>query len=889
MSSRGSCPLEQDLREIASREFDVLEGNNSSDEECRRSCAVVLTAIDGFLRKWSDVDVGRNNGNSISGSFPLPLLRELTSKIVREVGPGDTLFRTSWLRLLRRSTTKSVAVFNFVLEFLPCAFLRNQEEDNALKTELLSALDFVLETDSNSLSPVLECLQRIALPRRTEKKAVFRFIINHVSKAQEHSLGQVIKSLFDLATDEGDLSVAIQAMRERVGSETAALLVAQEIFGINEEVGQLEVFDEYLAIVEEECNPGGTEGILRCVDVLVLLLHRHIPKYGTAIENQFDRLIGNGNMNNRLLASIARLSSLYDPGAPLDRGNYTWIQCLDDHLIWLLIFICHGPIRSPKLVSSEKALHLAKDFGVDLLLLSGQGGKHLVITAVLQFAEELQATMKKASTNHSHTSTAQSYSPGLSGVEFSALLRMQSVLFMILDSVAEKIPDVLSLHMRAINRSLTNWYMDYAAVESTCSLMVRVSRHRRRGSATDDSNDSSNDPFFVARALIFSGKADDSYSLAISQEGSVESCVRGLILASKILLSCHQNPTEISLLWQSVKSVLLPPTNRLPHPRRGNHGIRALRFFFAWMQQTNDDSARLLKPGIFGTLTSILTTSRLVQYTNFLKKVSAPKSSVLCYTCRPHCFRDDGSNQRQFHKMIFSFDALQSDINFCHPPNWELSTRFVFELIDTYLGIGRTRSTGKWIAHAWVEASFDFPLMDIYHLRASNARQQRMVNLVEGISNDFDTSRDSMTTKGLSEKEFGDMLKQMKKSERTEILQSLLRSTMSFCLGLALSASILHNTFEQYAGVLDEQETTGFCHQRAEATRLMQYQLAKIYDIAAKCRSMETLFRGISNANLRTKSRRKKSNQGWKNIGMQFEKMVSTPLQPLTCAQFPVG
>jgi hypothetical protein len=881
MSNKGSVPLGKDLREIVSRESDTLERSDASDEECRESCTIVIDAIGAFLGQWTKLEVGQNIGGDVYGNFPLDFLRATTSKIVREVGPGDTLFRTSWLNILRRTTTKSVKVLEFVLEFLPCAVLPTQVGNNETKTGLLATLAFVVEKDPKAIIPILDCLQRLVHIARIEKSVAFHFGITHVSKVPDEGIGRVIKSWLDLASDEGDLATLVQAMRSRARSEVEVLSIVEAVNEIRQEGRYLDLFDEYLSTMKEQrnlMNPDRAVDTLRSLDVLILLIYRNRPEY--AIEKSLDHMIVNGGMSKQVLTSVARFARFFKADAVFEEAHYsvTRLQGLPDHLVWLLIFLFLGPRRSPKL-GVEKALSLAKDFGVNLFLVSDQKGKHRIISTLLQLAEECMSTVKKSSSHHPHDmSRYQANSSSASDVDILTLLKIQSVLFALLDDAAGKHPHVFRNHMKTISRSLKAECIGDESVGNICSLMVSVNKHVWTGSMEDGSvDDSSDDPFLVARVLLFSQKGCDNRLPTISRETAVEMCVRGLILATKIVASGHQNSKRVSMLWQSVRSVLLPPTNRLPHPRCANYGLGALRSFHTWNQEIIGGSAGVLSPGIFATLTSLLMTSRLVQNGKTSKKITRQKSVAVCYSRRLDCFEGDGSKPRKFNRMVFSFDALQNNLDFCSPSNWELSCRFVFNLVDAYLCLGRMRAKGKWIAHAWVEATFEFPLMDFSSLRATNARQQRLLSLVEGTLNDFDTYRDSINPNFTSEKEFCDMLKQTKKrSERTEAVQCLLQNAMSYCLGLAISASVLHNTFAHYVGASGEQDNGGHCQQRTEGTSLMQYQLAKIYDLVGKCRIMHMVFRGISNANLQTKRRQKKSNRGGKGVGLQFEQMVST-------------
>ena len=160
-----------------------------------------------------------------------------------------------------------------------------------------------------------------------------------------------------------------------------------------------------------------------------------------------------------------------------------------------------------------------------------------------------------------------------------------------------------------------------------------------------------------------------------------------------------------------------------------------------------------------------------------------------------------------------------------------------------------------------------------------NARQQRTMDIVRGAINEFDTCTGSIiTSKGSSHRDFAEVFKQMKnRSHRTMLAENLLRCAMSHCLGLAMSMAILWNTYAHYQNDFRSQstETNQQQQQRLEATRLMQYQLAKIYDLVKKCEIMQAILRGITTTNLRGKKRRSVTKGGSASqAGSLFETMV---------------
>ncbi len=819
---------ERNLRDIVSQEFRVFENNDASDEDCRESCKIIFKAMGVLL------------ANDTIFSFPLDFLRATVSRILREIGPGDTLFRTSWLGILRRCN--SIMGLQFALEFLPSALLPLQgKETDATIQQVLRLLESTAERNRDAMTPIFDCIHRLAAINRITQRDAFQFCIHHLN-APENDVA--ILCLLDHATEE-DWPQAVEAIRSIALSDkledglpytcSAISVLHNRLRGGND----APFFNEYLASVEDSFSDANPIK-LSTLDLVILLLHRDHSEDGSSVESAFEEMVSSGAICFQSLSSLSQLIT------SSEKDHF-------DHLVWLMIFLCVTPLRSPSLV--EVALPLAKDFGIDLVLKSDLDEKERIVSALLQCYEDCLECCNE-------TSKDVEEPPGKT--KSSTIPGALSVMYEILFAVAKETPEALLEHNLSIIRSLRTDGLERETVQYICKLVVLVSNHTKVKDIKDEFLYF--DPTLVVRELLFSNDCDGV--------GRSDLCVRGLMLICEMMAFGHLKPAEVSLLWESVRQVLLPPTNRLVDPRIGIEGLRALRIFHSWSETTTMNAAIVLSPGIFPTMTSILMNTRLVKYSASLDRSKV--GITLGYSNRPVCFNVGGSKQRKFHKMIFSFSALLIDRDFSSPSRWELSNRWTFDLIDTYLTLGRTKSKGKWIPHAWVEAAFEFSSTHISSLRAINARQQRTMDVVEGVLNDFDACTESVTSKASSHRDFVGVLKQMKKkSERTRIAQSLLRCALSHSLGLAMTGAILWNTHAHYNAVLTIEDDETGQQQRLEAIRLMQYQLAKIYDLVGKCQIMEAVFRGITSTNPRARGRQKKSNRADAiGAGLQFESKV---------------
>merc|ERR1712078_476656 len=93
--------------------------------------------------------------------------------------------------------------------------------------------------------------------------------------------------------------------------------------------------------------------------------------------------------------------------------------------------------------------------------------------------------------------------------------------------------------------------------------------------------------------------------------------------------------------------------------------------------------------------------SRIVQYPEgSSKQFTKQRNPILAYTeipSFPTC--NDQTVKRRFRKMIFCFNSFFNNVHLSQPSSWYKSSLWIFELIDTYLVLGRTP---KWNPRAWI-------------------------------------------------------------------------------------------------------------------------------------------------------------------------------------------
>ena len=825
---------EKALRRLVVDEFrGVLDGPEPTDEQCRCSCSIVLKAIDDYL-------------SQSVGTIPLIFLRETVSRIIQEIGPGDSLFRTRWRGILMNA--KSVESLKFALEFVDCTIPPQSEDATA---EVIKSLERMAQEHHDVLADIFHTLRKLAMCQKVRKKTVFQFIAGYLSKVPHSSIEDALYCLLDQASDNDDWSVAINCVR---GEGMGGIKRNNNEIENGRRMGRLEpvfsavikfqqdqvherFFEEYLFSLDNLCNPSRPDDEvddarrLNEVDLVILLLHRLHKEHGTYVEQLLNNAVWNGDLDSRTLISLTRV--LLNES---DEDKSQRLRGLHVHLVWLLVFLCVGPLRTSKVRNVESVASLAVEFGSVLVELSGSARQQVVLSALLQVNDQCLHFFSQFDAQNVDCTEGK----------MTAMQRVQSVVVQLLMGGGGVMCSFVKSDTTTLVRTLSCSGVTTTTAAKLCRILISAGQVECLLALT--------------RSMLFSH--GDGSSKANDRSSSEERKIRGLILMTEMVKSKRCGPVQLSLLWQSLRHVLLNPMDRMIDPGIGIHGLKAVRAFHDWMQSGDNKSRFASHSEIFPTMTSILMNSRLVQYASATAK-SLPEDPVkLGYSVRPEFVAFHGTKQRTYHKMIFSFGALLNDETLLSPDTWVFSSRWVHDLIDAYLTLGRTKSKGKWIPHAWVEAAFDFPFTDISCLRATNTRQQKMIEIVSlALHEHVAFSHTAMSMTSL-DKDFGDALKQVKSPiERSKLVRGLLRISMSYCLALALCAGILGNTFAHYSGIL-ESEGDNRDWERKEATRMMQYQLAKIYDLVGKGKMLECIFRGISTVSLRGKRRQKKRNRG---------------------------
>jgi hypothetical protein len=621
--------------------------------------------------------------------------------------------------------------------------------------------------------------------------------------------------------------------------------------------------------------------------MVVLLIHKERPDHSGHVEKMLDAAVTHLGLSLDMLSLLLRAVMGQQRAAEAlpsalseDSMRPNLCTSLLDSLISLSFFLLLAPVRIRDFDSTHGVSTLTKEFVVTLLLELGHESQGRLISSLLHLDEELYKNLNE--TNASRPANPVSETRNRCTDTSGNIQMVCSMMFEVLASAAKKNPQIMIPFKQVLINKLksSEWIGEYAdgALQHLCALIsfLEGSSHKQRGGTEQVVSD----VFLTIRSLLFSPSND----FPPDERKNIDRCVRGLVLAVEVVAGDHLSHAKILTIWQSVQTILLPPTNRIVNPRVGLYALKFVRTLREWNRGNNNKkSASTVDKQIFQTTTHVLSNSRVIQYVTSYNE-RQKEHTALGYTERPSFF-ESGARKRKFRRMVFCFEAFSRDKSMVCPSSWRDTSRWVFDVVDTYLTIGRTASLssettskGKWSPHTWVEAAVEYPLVDLSRLKATSTRQRRALDLMRKEMSSRDISSCNGALSDGFDRDICDMIKSMKKKhELEEMLQSMFRFTLSLILGSTMTAAVLSNTYERYMSILKDQDDKTSFQEKTEAAKQLQYQLVKIFDLRRRCQYMQRTFRSIAlTSRTLPKARRKRKRGKRQSSGPFIENTVSS-------------
>jgi hypothetical protein len=412
----------------------------------------------------------------------------------------------------------------------------------------------------------------------------------------------------------------------------------------------------------------------------------------------------------------------------------------------------------------------------------------------------------------------------------------------ILQALAEREPRSLVRFKHILTGRLTSTSyspngVDGESTKELCAILSRLVESDRvhNGGGLDSS-----EVMMLLQKLLFSSSG--AFGRAAGDSTRI---VRGLLLATELIRLPSLNDGDRDCIKQWVLRILLPSTRRMVDPELGSPG---LAFLEAWMSGGDASSSK----DVFQHFKMILANTGLIQMLAHYQQTKKKDAVVLGYTSIPDQFlaRSSVAKGKQQREMVFCVNYFLRQNDMHCPSRWRHSTLWVFELVDTYLKMGRETATNGWVPHGWLQAAVEFPSLSI-SLEPLTKKQEIALKWIKSSLSHFVLSANDTTKPEELQTNIGELISQSR--DRTALKQlrdSLFRFALAFLIGIGLSASVLKNAFEHY-------KTLSTVTESDELAPLIHVQILKVYDLRTKLRIVDCLLSYLKAALVRQRRRAK--------------------------------
>ena len=712
-------------------------------ENVLTSSSQVLEALHTFLTQWDalqedEIDVPQQDnesGTDESRALPRDYINVIFCRMLSNLDPVknvDTV-RDQILSTLRSLQTDSCR--QVVLDFLPTVtrvFVGSNSYTGAwtegkskrAKKQILSCLREVFENEPNSLSQILQFFSSIfmdVLPRKhfIASKDAFLFMVEVLPKVPETNLHVALRALIQYVDSNEDARLAVDSVRTELallektdisdmapvatafgiavrGTNENEKLFVEEYFVVLEELVDEQKTKKYRSRYNDDHLVGDAESRLLTFDLVMMIVlkdsivHRDRMLRMVADSSLLESGLLSGEHITRLveLASNGRISisDTRNSMVQLESNPRTdFLESLADFLVSILLTPLHCTDEfDTKLFFSKIQVLVA---GVVVKLPENFQTKFISIA--LKVVDELMKVPGNAIADSASEDRLQRKEKNRTKICLNIFLVLLSL-------VSRRKQILLPFKKHLVNYIMSESY-DYLGkihlLQTLCTVVAKAY-------CRNDSNGLL-DSVVTCRTLLFSppliGVAAKTTQM---QAKLVCRQIRGMVFANAIISNCDLDASLLVATQKMASGVLLSPYSAviMLDPRIGLHGMKLLRCV---RNQMNCDNS--LRKDLFRVASLVLSHSRIVHYPDNSTEPSTTESnSIIAYSNVPSVFPFDDTTVKQalFRKMVFRFNSfLANEILLDQPSSWKRSSAWVFEVIDTYLALGRTT---KWNPRAWI-------------------------------------------------------------------------------------------------------------------------------------------------------------------------------------------
>ncbi len=704
----------------------------------------ILYAIRVFLTRWDaseqeDVNVREQQneiGSNQSRDLPSDYLKMVFCRMLSNMDPMkrvDTI-REEILSMIR--SLQTISCRQLLFDFLPSVSRTFVGSDSSTRTwtegktkrakkQILSCLQEVFDNDPNSLPQILQYFSSLYVDELSRKSVLvqrdaFLFVVEILPKVPETLLHIAVGALIQYVKSPEDARVAVDSVRNELAllektdiSDMAPVATTFDEAARGSGKNQELFVEEYFVILQELVNEQPTENCqvrsedgyqvedvenkLLTFDLVMLIflkdsiVHRDrilgMVADGSLLESglfsihHLKRLVGLADSDQKVPSNIPKKSVLIE----WNPHQYLLQPLIDLSMSFLL-----APLHRTIEFGNEEFFSLVRDILLRIFLELPKNFRSKAISLALRIVDDLVKGCKQSTSEVEYKEEEQLQEVTISGS--GICLNIFKLLLSLLSRKREILMPYQDRFMGYLMSDSFHYLDSIEVLQTLCAILVEVTH-----------NSDSSGPLgsiVMCRSLIFSPPVF-AVGTTVDQKRRKLMCfqIRGMVLANAIISSCDLGVQLLVALHKIISRVLLSPHSNMSilDPTLGSHGLKLLRRIRGHKQCDHS-----LKKDIFKIASLVLSHSRIVYYPEVSPGKSTTKpSSIFAYNDVPRAFPFDNvpAKDLRFRKMLFSFNFFIKESLLTQPSRWESSCLWTFDMIDTYLALGRTT---KWNPRAWV-------------------------------------------------------------------------------------------------------------------------------------------------------------------------------------------
>jgi hypothetical protein len=836
----------------------------------------------------SESNHGEDGSSSDNGTDLLELIQSTMSILFSVLGPVNEQLLHFVLELLGRTLTSPALLQSWgdALSTLALATADNRQSHKAILETLRSVW---METKTGytimSLLPVVNCLAQVSadttrrLPLFVLLQDTLTTLVSLEESVTAADLTALVQEMLNLVSNPSEALLVWSALRNesrrfivRDENDDSAMVLAQHCIvdwdcwiGAVAPVVALSMkspyngetlASAYVEILESiPVLPGRADepdqvdpSTAQCdndsvpLDLLVALLLCTLSpdQYSDKVDRIIDQWIGTWQPSAALfpwLNSLLRVECIrkheqqlgLDTNSANVAGSETYCRAMRAGLIRTSVLLLLAPVRCTNASLNHNALKsVTHKFIVDLHQELDRDQQDELIFGLLEMTDLgswLAVVDKNATIGMRRGCNAMRLNHESKTCVGDARTEIPRSAIMILTSLALRAPSSLLRFKTALLTRLTRESACCSSPSLTkewCTLLTTLSRPHESGTVAVVQALCSAELSALVHKLLFNG----------SVSGDTGRMARGIILATELLRCADFLDKDSIQMW--VLRLLLPTTRRMMDPELGSPGLNFLKAAYCWAEIADQDS-------LFRHFKMILANTGLIQMLSSYKASSQETDTILGYSDMLESMKLSVSSKRE---MVFCVNFfLGHTFNMVNNPSrWHFATNWAFELVSTYLQMGRQR-TPSWRPDSWLVASLEFPTL-VSGRDNVNTLPNSVADWIQDDLCRFDVRGGSQQSRRMPGTQIGSAVASMRNRDRYQWHDFISRFSLSVLVGISLSAAVLKNAYDHYRIQRSDRNTA----QKMTGDSmflLIKLQLLKVYDLFAKSELLDSLARSI--------------------------------------------